>query len=94
MAELALDHPEPVLDLGAHHGRRKLFEVARNITAPIAEHDLKRIAEPYKIETGIRGLPSEARLAIRQDRFASEIATFEAWLTHHRARISAKSTLG
>lgn len=76
------------------HARRKLFEVARNSTAPIAEDGLKRIAELYKIEAEIRGLPPEARRAIRQDRSASKIADFETWLTRHRARVSAKSPLG
>ena len=76
------------------HARRKLFEVARNSTAPIAEDGLKRIAELYKIEAEIRGLPSEARLAARQDQSAQKIAAFEAWLTHHRTRVSAKSPLG
>ena len=32
------------------HARRKLYEVARNSTAPIAEDGLRRIAEIYKIE--------------------------------------------
>ena len=76
------------------HARRKLFEVARNNTAPIAEAGLKRIAELYKIEAEIRGLPSEARLAIRQGLSAPKIATFETWLIHHRARVSAKASLG
>ena len=76
------------------HARRKLFEIARNSTAPIAEDGLKCIADLYKIEAGIRGLPSEAHLAIRQHRSASKIADFETGLTHHRARVSAKSPLG
>ncbi len=76
------------------HARRKLFEVARNSTAPIAEDGLKRITELYKIEAAIRGMPSAARLAIRQNQSAPKIADFEAWLTHHRARVSAKSPLG
>ena len=76
------------------HARRKLFEVARNSTAPIAEDGLKRIAELYKIEAEIRGLSSEARLAIRQDQSVQKIAAFETWLTHHRARVSAKCPLG
>ena len=76
------------------HARRKLFEVARNSTAPIAEDGLKRIAELYKIEAEIRGLPSEARLAARQDQSAPKVGDFETWLTHHRARVSAKSPLG
>ena len=76
------------------HARRKLFEVARNSTAPSAEDGLKRIAELYKIEAENRGLPSEARFSIRHDRSASKITDFETWLTHHRARVSAKSPLG
>ena len=76
------------------HARRKLFEVARNSTAPIAEDGLKRIAELYKIEAEIRGLTPDARLAIRQDHSALKIAAFETWLTHHRACVSAKSPLG
>ena len=40
------------------------------------------------------GAWAEARLAIRQDQSAPKIAAFETWLTHHRARVSAKSPLG
>ena len=90
------DRASPAIQLAYcwAHARRKLFEVARNSTAPIAEDGLKRIAEFYKIEAEIRGLPSEARLAIRQVQTAPKIAAFETWLTHHRARVSAKSPLG
>ncbi len=56
------------------HARRKLYEVARNSTAPIAEDGLKRIAEFYKIEAEIRGLSCEARLAARQNQSAPKIA--------------------
>ena len=76
------------------HARRKLFEVAKNSTAPIAQDGLKRIAELYKIEAEIRGLTPEARLAVRQNQSAPKIADFETWLAHHRARLSAKSPLG
>ncbi|OYU37597.1 MAG: IS66 family transposase [Pseudorhodobacter sp. PARRP1] len=76
------------------HARRKLFEVARNSTAPIAEDGLRRIADLCKIEAAIRGMPSDARLAVRQNQSASKIADFETWLTHHRTRVSAKSPLG
>ncbi len=76
------------------HARRKLYEVARNSTAPIAEDGLRRIAELYAIEAGIRGSTSEVRLAIRQERSAPKIADFELWLQQQRARVSAKSPLG
>ena len=42
------------------HARRKLYEVAKNSTAPIAEDGLRRIAEIYKIEAEIKGLTPEA----------------------------------
>jgi transposase len=76
------------------HARRKLHEVAQSGTAPIAEEGLKQIAALYRIEKDIRGLTAEARLAARQDRSAPLIAGFEAWLTAHRARVSAKAPLG
>ena len=94
-----LIHPErtgPAIQLAYcwAHARRKLYEVARNSTAPIAEDGLKRIAELYKIEAEIRGFAPSARLATRQDQSAPKIADLETWLIHHRARVSAKSPLG
>ena len=90
------DRTGPVIQLAYcwAHARRKLFEVARNSTAPIAEDGLKRIAELYKTEAGIRGGAPEARLAARQDQSAPKIAGLKTWLTHHRARVSAKAPLG
>jgi transposase len=76
------------------HARRKLYEVARNSTAPIAEDGLKQIAALYRIEADIRGQTPQARLAARQQCSAPKISAFEAWLTDHRARLSAKSPLG
>ena len=53
------DRADPAIQLAYcwADARRKLFEVPRNSTAPIAEDGLKRIAELYKIEAEIRGLP-------------------------------------
>ena len=76
------------------HARRKLYEVARNSTAPIAEEGLRRIAELYAIEADIRGSSPAARLAARQERSAPKIADFEQWLQQQRARVSGKSPLG
>ena len=55
---------------------------------------MKQIAALYRIEKDIRGLNAEARLAARQEQSAPLIAAFEAWLTAHRARVSAKAPLG
>jgi len=76
------------------HARRKLYEVAQNAVAPIAEDGLKQIAALYRIEKNIRGQNPEARLAARKERSAPKLAAFETWLHQHSARVSAKSPLG
>ncbi|WP_273727817.1 IS66 family transposase [Brucella gallinifaecis] len=76
------------------HARRKLIEITRNGTAPIAEDGVKRIGELYRIEAELRGLDQEARLAGRQEQSAPVIADMQTWLLHHRARIATKSPLG
>lgn len=76
------------------HARRKLVEITRNGSAPIAEDGVKRIGELYRIEAELRGLNPEARLAGRQERSAPRVADMQAWLVHHRARVASKSPLG
>ncbi|MGH0003866.1 IS66 family transposase [Pseudovibrio ascidiaceicola] len=76
------------------HARRKLHEVARNKTAPIAEDGVRRIAELYRIEKTIRGKSSDERLSLRQKLSKPVIEEFEEWLTGHRAKVSRKSPLG
>ncbi|KQV14334.1 transposase [Rhizobium sp. Root1203] len=76
------------------HARRKLVEITRNGSAPIAEEGVRRIGELYRIEAELRGLPADARLAQRQARSDSLIADMRTWLTHHRARVAGKSPLG
>jgi len=76
------------------HARRKLVEITRNGSAPIADDGVKRIGELYWIEAELRGLHPEARLAGRQERSASLIADMQTWLVHYRARVATKSPLG
>jgi hypothetical protein len=76
------------------HARRKLVEITRTGSAPIAEEGVKRIGELYRIEAELRGLFPEARLAGSQERSAPLIADRRTWLTHHRARVAGKSPLG
>jgi len=76
------------------HARRKLFEVARNKSAPITEEGLKLIRDLYRIETDIRGQQPNMRLAERQARSKPKMQDLEIWLTHHRAQSSSKSPLG
>lgn len=76
------------------HARRKLVQITRNGSAPIAEEGLRRIGELYRIEAELRGLTAEARLAGRQARSAPLIADMRTWLSLHRARLAGKSPLG
>lgn len=76
------------------HARRKLVEITRNGSAPIAVEGVKRIGELYRMEDELRGLSPEARLAGRQERSAPLIADMRMWLTQHRARVAGKSPLG
>lgn len=76
------------------HARRKLVEITRNGSAPIAEDGVKRIGELYRIEAELRGLDPDARLTERQDRSAPLVADMQTWLSHHRARVATKSPLG
>ena len=76
------------------HARRKLVEITRAGTAPIAEEGVRLIGELYAIEAEIRGLGPDARLAARQQRSVPAVALIREWLDHHRARVSAKAPLG
>lgn len=76
------------------HARRKLIEITRNRSAPIAEEGVKRIGELYRIEAELRGLGPQARLAERRKRSAPLVADMQTWLIHHRARVAKKSPLG
>jgi transposase len=62
------------------HVRRRFYELAAAGPAPIASEALKRIAELYKIEDGIRGLPADERRAVRQEKTVAIIADLEPWL--------------
>mgnify|MGYP000892265335 FL=1 len=76
------------------HARRKLIDITRAGTAPIAEEGLRLIRELYAIEADIRGMHPDGRLAARQERSAPAAALIKEWLDHHRTRVSAKAPLG
>jgi len=76
------------------HARRKLKEVHDSDASPIAAEGLSRIAEFYKIEAKIRGLPADRRLAERRARTKPLMVDFYIWLKAQLARVSGKSRLG
>ena len=75
------------------HARRKVHDVFDSDRSGIAAEGLRRIAEFYAIEAGVRGASAERRLASAgaAPRLSSRSS---AWLTEQRARVSAKSRLG
>lgn len=98
---LLVDTPPSSFEAGSggrgrpyHHARRKLVEITRNGSAPIAEEGVKRIGELYRIEAELRGLDPEARLAGRLERSAPLVVDMHTWLVHNRARVATKSPLG
>ena len=76
------------------HARRRLREIYDSSGSEIAAEGLRRIAELYAIEAGIRGSPPEQRLVERQARSAPLVEAFGEWLKQQRARISPKARLG
>ena len=76
------------------HARRKLFDLTHNNVAPLAEEGLKQIAALYRIEAQTRRMAADERLALRQIKSASKIATFKTWLDHARTQVSTKSPTG
>ena len=76
------------------HARRKLKEIHDRGGSPIAKEGLKRIAEFYKIEAGIRAQSAAQRKSVRQEQTKPLMDDFEIWLKTQRSRISAKSRLG
>jgi len=76
------------------HARRRLKEIFDASGSPIAGEGLKQIAELYRIESDIRGMPPEERLAMRQQMSAPLVAAFGTWLKEKRSRLSKKSRLG
>ncbi|MEO1464551.1 MAG: IS66 family transposase [Pseudomonadota bacterium] len=76
------------------HARRKLHEIAKGRTAPIAEEGLRQIREIYRIESEIRGLTADERRTIRRARSTPLVDAFGDWVEEQRARVSAKSPIG
>ncbi len=76
------------------HARRKLVEITRSGSSPIAEEGVKRIGELYHIEAELRGSDPQVRLAVRLERSKPIIKAMESWLAQTRARVSVKSPLG
>lgn len=70
------------------HARRKIHDVYISSISAAAEEGLKRISELYAIENEIRGLPESERLAVRQRRSKSLLASLHEWMEEKNATLS------
>ena len=73
------------------HARRKLHDVHVAQPTAITTHALAQIAELYKIESGIRGSPPEARRAARQEHAKPIVTALHAWMREQLPTLSRKS---
>jgi len=86
--------PAPIIEAACwSHGRRKFFDLAKLMKAPIACEAVRRIDELFEIERAISGASPEARLAIRRERSKPLVLALEAWLREQRERVSTKSEI-
>ena len=84
--------PAPIVEAACwSHARRKYFDLARIVRAPIAVEAIERIDALFAIEREINGVPSERRLAVRDERSRPLVTALEIWLRQQRAKLSPKS---
>jgi transposase len=78
--------PGPITEAACwSHGRRKFFELADLLKAPLAIEAVRRIDA---IEREINGLAAEQRLAVRQKSVKPLVDELKAWMLTERARLS------
>lgn len=75
------------------HARRRFFDIYKKTGEPVAEAALRRIRAVYEIETRIRGLSAEARVAVRQAETRPLLNGLKPWLLDRLAEVSVKSSL-
>jgi transposase len=75
------------------HVRRKFFDVHAASGSPIAKEALDRIAQLYRIEETIHGLPPDHRRRERQQRSKPIAEALRAWAEETARKLSRKSEL-
>ena len=84
--------PAPIVEAACWaHARRKYFDLARIMRAPIAVEAIARIDALFAIERQINGAPRERRVAVRGERSKPLMDELEIWLRQQRAKLSPKS---
>lgn len=69
------------------HTRRKFYDVHQATSSPIAAEALRRIAELYAIEEGIRGRTAEERRQVRNAQTRRLVEAMKPWLKMELGRI-------
>ena len=80
-------HGDVVLAACWAHARRKFYDVHQATGSPIAAEALRRIAELYAIEDGIRGRTAEERRQIRNIQTRPLIDAMKPWFEMELGRI-------
>jgi len=75
------------------HIRRKFVDIHKSQGLAVADEAVKRIAQLYKIEKEVRGLPPDQRREARQKDAQAIFEDLEKWLQAQLTQISGKSTL-
>src|SRR5665213_598711 len=84
--------PAPIVEAACWaHARRKFFDLARIMRAPIAVEAIARIDALFAIERQINGAAPERRIAVRCERSKPLIDELETWLRQQRDKLSSKS---
>lgn len=73
------------------HARRKFHDLHVARPSPLTTEALRRIAELYLIEAGIRGKPPDERRSVRQARARLLLDDLEQWLRAALEKLSRKS---
>lgn len=73
------------------HARRKVFDLAKGGSAPVAVELLARIGQLYAVEAEIRGQPAEARRLARQQQSMPLIAALKSWLEEQLKRLPGRA---
>lgn len=75
------------------HARRKFFELHEATGSPIAAEALRRIAELYAIEEGIRGQSAQQRRLVRSREARPLVMAMKPWFEQELGRVPPHSTL-
>ena len=75
------------------HVRRKVFDLAKGGSAPIASEALRRIGELYAAEADVRGQSPEVRKATRAQTSRPVIQALQPWLEDRLRAVAGRSPM-